>query len=251
MPSHKKELKRARTATARAAAHKNRAEARGGDGVVGSTQDPPEDDDDYLHVVKVRAKTPEPVHKKDFECLRCVLSALHGHSSGWCVPATGRSKKCRRCADGRTPCVLIREGSELRRLAGEFLAAKRGNVAYSRLSRATNALRSRVAFEGTLVAGDPRISTQKCDEVDAGGPPSQQPSGWPGDIAPNQTVDAASLGGSASSRTVAVANENQINALRAAIDGLVVSSLPEAQLAAHRILMDQYVALLTGRERWF
>ncbi|EFQ30391.1 uncharacterized protein GLRG_05535 [Colletotrichum graminicola M1.001] len=220
MPSHKKELKRARTATARAAAHKNRAEARGGDGVVGSTQDPPEDDDDYLHVVKVRAKTPEPVHKKDFECLR-------------------------------TPCVLIREGSELRRLAGEFLAAKRGNVAYSRLSRATNALRSRVAFEGTLVAGDPRISTQKCDEVDAGGPPSQQPSGWPGDIAPNQTVDAASLGGSASSRTVAVANENQINALRAAIDGLVVSSLPEAQLAAHRILMDQYVALLTGRERWF
>ncbi|KDN64390.1 hypothetical protein CSUB01_06166 [Colletotrichum sublineola] len=205
--------------------------------------------DDNLRVTGPCAKTPEPALQRDFECLRCVLSVLHGDTSGWCVPATGRSKKCQRCAVGKNPCLTIREGTELRRLAGEFLAAKRGNVARKRLSRATSALRSRIAFEGTLIAGDPQISTQKCYEGAAREPSSQRPLSPPGGIAPNQPVDAASLSDDASSTAVTVANEDQAAKLRAAIDSLVGASLPAEQMPAYHLLMELYIAHLGDDKR--
>ncbi|KAK1569476.1 uncharacterized protein LY79DRAFT_571794 [Colletotrichum navitas] len=71
-----------------------------------------------------QARTPEPALKR-VECMRCLASALHGDSSGWCEPTvSSRSRKCKRCAIGKVPCVTILEGSELCRLAGDFLAAK-------------------------------------------------------------------------------------------------------------------------------
>ncbi|KZL87613.1 hypothetical protein CI238_13472, partial [Colletotrichum incanum] len=151
-----------------------------------------DDDDDDVRVVRVRPRTPEPALKRDFECLRCVHSALHGDSSGWCVPASGaRTRKCQRCATGKTPCLVIREGSELRRLARAFLDAKRGNVRPRDLSRAKFALRSRLEFEESLPEGDPQLSTQRSGEV-AGVAPIP-PSG--GDAVVRAPVVGASSGG--------------------------------------------------------
>ncbi|GKT67347.1 hypothetical protein ColTof4_14051 [Colletotrichum tofieldiae] len=198
----------------------------------------------------VRARTPEPALKRDFECLRCLQSAMHGDSSGWCVPASSsRTLKCQRCALGKTPCYTILEGSELRRLAREFLAAKRGNGRPKDRSRATGALRSRLGFEGSLPRGDPQISTQRCSKVAAVAPIPSQPSRSRGDAVVNPSVVAASSGGPVSSTAVAFANEGQVNAIRAAVDSLVGGSLPVGLMPAYRVLMDQYAALLGGQRR--
>ncbi|KAK1590744.1 uncharacterized protein LY79DRAFT_199003 [Colletotrichum navitas] len=280
-PKRNEEATRARTAAARAASLAKRKQQRGGKQGGGGPSDPPGDQPvappspsalacgrqvfeeslrrDTQAQAKIAAKcpsedkeedkgkkkvaqdrTPEPALKR-VECMRCLASALHGDSSGWCEPAVGsRSRKCKRCAIGKVPCVTILEGSELRRLAGEFLAAKRGNSAPSILSRATSALRSRIAFEASLPHGDPRVGTQRSDEVASVTlNPQAPPQGvFGGGSAANTSVSAAA--------SVAVANEGQAAAIRSAIDALVGGSLPAGQLPAYQVLMDQYTALMRG-----
>ncbi|KAK1960988.1 hypothetical protein LY78DRAFT_589693 [Colletotrichum sublineola] len=213
MPS-KKERARGRTAAARAAAAKKRAEARGGDGGGGGPSVPPDE----------TPESPAPTV---------------------CTPCRRSSIPCL-----ELPCLKIIEGSELHRVAGEFLVAKRGNGPPCDLGRASGALQSRLKFEATLKEGDPRLGTRKCDEVAAVAPAPERPTGPPpcgSGVIPSVVV--ASLGDPASSTAVAVANEGQARAHRAAIDSLVGSVLPAGQMPAYHLLMDQYAAFLGGQRR--
>ncbi|KAK1569475.1 uncharacterized protein LY79DRAFT_584693 [Colletotrichum navitas] len=119
------------------------------------------------------------------------------------------------------------------------------------LSRATSALRSRLAFEASLPHGDPQVGTQKSDEVALVTPtPQAPPQGvLGGRSSVNTSVGAVSFGLAPSSTAVAVVNEGQVAAIRSAIDALVGGSLPAEQLPAYQLLMDQYAALMRGSGR--
>ncbi|KAK2000736.1 hypothetical protein LX36DRAFT_571624, partial [Colletotrichum falcatum] len=159
-----------------------------------------------------RPMTPEPAPRMDFECLR-------------------------------THCFIIREGTELRRLAQAILDAKRGAMSERDLNRAKWALQARFAFEKKLPPGDPQVSTQSCTKVAgvAPIPPSD------GNRVVNTPVDGGSFDSPTPSTAVTAANDDQVDAIRSAIDSLVATHLPAGLLPAYKVLMDQYTAILEGR----
>ncbi|KAK1959987.1 hypothetical protein LY78DRAFT_590487 [Colletotrichum sublineola] len=207
----KKERACRRTAAACAAAAKKHAEVRGGDGGGGGPSVPPDE----------APESPTPIV---------------------CTPCRRSSILCL-----ELPCLKIIEGSELHRVAGEFLVAKRGNGPLCDLSQVSGALQSRLKFEATLNKGDPWLRTQKCDKVAAVAPTPERPMGPPlcGSRV-SLSVVVAPLGDPASSTAIAVAYEGQVRAHRAAIDSLIGSVLPAGQMPAYHLLMDQYAAFLGG-----